>query len=257
MKTPSKTHCMTDVMRPYFTLIELLVVIAIIAILAGMLLPALKAAREKARTLSCVANLNTIGKVMFLYTDDNKEWYPCYWNTNSSDKMRKGVLCSGNGEYGSLFYPYIPHIVQNISLGGISANNERKKYRSKLACPSRTNESNESIVTLAVNGHSFADSQTNSRSHIRWTKQPSVSMYMSENSNIRQSTGYPYGKICLWGNGVSVGYWHSSKTNVLYCDGHTATVSKQQIPTNDTFGQNISNTRFWFHFAAAEGDTAE
>ncbi len=60
----------------YFTMIELLIVISIIAILVGILLPALNRAREKAQSMKCVGNLHSIFQCLTFYTDDNDSWGP-------------------------------------------------------------------------------------------------------------------------------------------------------------------------------------
>jgi len=74
-------------MKKQFTLIELLVVIAIIAILAAMLLPALSAARERARSATCQSNLKQLGLSYHMYMDTNDSPPPTYYKAADNTWM--------------------------------------------------------------------------------------------------------------------------------------------------------------------------
>ena len=93
--------------RNAFTLIELLVVIAIIAILAAILFPVFAQAREKARAISCLSNMNQLGLSMQMYVQDYDETFP-YWNWGNSWQGASGPSANNVSSFWSnAIYPYV------------------------------------------------------------------------------------------------------------------------------------------------------
>jgi prepilin-type processing-associated H-X9-DG protein/prepilin-type N-terminal cleavage/methylation domain-containing protein len=236
-----------------FTLIELLVVIAVIAIMASLLLPALKKTRDSAKKITCASNLKQIGSAFNVYLGEYDGFYPksklCeggyYWSNMlysmvSGKPLEKGGTC-GCGAHTAM-YDYLEWNSKGIQY----------EEGTVFHCPSqKINPISNDPTYPASYSMSWYLGGNDIYSASSWTKTYLKSIKIetpSEGMLVMEGGLITIGWTTWNNNTIPKGFFplndgvHSSASNILYADGHVGSKKASEVETS---GTSAEGKKFW------------
>ena len=218
--------------KPVFTLIELLIVIAIIAILAGMLLPALNRARQKAQDISCVSTMKQLGLACLQYSSDNSDY------VMPTTKPYSGSEASGTLEieWWTYYTPNFPglwldpylKLTPYTNIGSVDSTLHCARYASMSPSQRGGNYGYGMNATfIGKDGKAFKHANYRKLTRLR---HPSSLIYITESNTARQ---FDATTIFESKSGYSaLQFRHNGAINVSYTDGHVNTRKMAGFPTD-------------------------
>lgn len=222
-----------------FTLVELLVVIAVIAILASMILPALRSALDKARAIQCTNNHKQLSTSTLLYVDDNKGYLPL--NDVKYTETAKNVKTP------TILWSYISHQPVTSDYGYLKKVTTDGKYEPKLSmfsCPSVTEPFKHESEMRHIGVNQFMVSKNYKVnlfiSNCRW---PSERMLYSDyycNAGWSVTVANEFAGASAYTTAGYMTYLHQGLTaTVTHLDGHVKLYRYGSVPKRQW------NSRFW------------
>ncbi len=242
-----------------FTLIELLIVISIIAILAGLLLPALNSARKRAQGINCAGQQKQLGFAFAQYSVDYYDYYPCrqqYRTTEGSGYLsntEKGPIVWTTALYGYLGMP---------TVGNIYSYWYEPPKNNPFRCPSlRTTQTAMIYTAYGYNTRLFGEDEKITtpaayRQKILTVKRPARSVVVTDTWYETDTLAHrEMAKYVIEGNNVC--YRHARKANGLFCDGHVQSDGPELYYIayywNSYFPYNLNNQAAGYAAGAAHG----